>query len=117
MLKNKQQEEYDVYDRLKARKIRGESCKLCGEKNIPLVKTRCCEQWSCCDKSVLSFGSEFCFEDHENYSACHFHYNNSHKGCWQECKECRKTLGKEEFESQLDERQGMPIGFFKSFLK
>jgi hypothetical protein len=51
---------------------------------------------------------------HEKYSACHFHYNNSHKkGCWQECKECINDLGKEEFESQLDERQEMPLSFFK----
>jgi hypothetical protein len=79
-----------TYDRTKAKKNPGEHCRFCGESSVPLVKTRCCEQWICCDTSFISIrGGGYCQFEHEHYSMCHFHYNERHKGQWQECEECK----------------------------
>jgi hypothetical protein len=43
-----------TYDRMKAKRIPGEHCRFCGDKSSPLVKTRCCEQWICCDTAFVS---------------------------------------------------------------
>ena len=89
---------YDPYDRMKAKQIPGEHCRFCGSKSSPLVKTRCCEQWICCDTSFSSLrGGGCCQFEHEHNSICHFHYNEGHKGKWQECEECRTFLGEEQF--------------------
>lgn len=68
-----------TYDRMEAKIVPGEHCRFCGEKSLPLVKTRCCEQWICCDTDFLSIhGGGYCQFEHENYSMCHFHYNEGH---------------------------------------
>lgn len=43
-----------TYDRLKAKIIPGEHCRFCGNDSVPLVKTKCCNQWICCDTSYIS---------------------------------------------------------------
>jgi len=86
-----------TYDRMEAKIVSGEHCRFCGEKSLPLVKTRCCEQWICCDTDFLSIhGGGYCQFEHEHYSMCHFHYNEGHTGPWQECEECQ-TFWKEEY--------------------
>lgn len=84
-----------TYDRMKAKKIKGEHCRFCGDDSVPLVKTKCCDQWICCDTSYVSFrGGGFCQDEHERYSACYFHYNEGHQEKlgetknWENCKEC-----------------------------
>lgn len=84
------------YDRMKAKKIPGEHCRFCGDSTVPLVKTRCCNQWICCDTARLSFrGGGFCQDEHERYSMCHFHYQERHAGDYKECKECSDFWEKE----------------------
>src|SRR6266446_4402823 len=68
-----------TYNRMEAKPMAGEHCRFCGRERVPLVKTRCCEQWICCD------------------SACHFHYNEGHQGSLQDCGECRRFFGEDEF--------------------
>jgi hypothetical protein len=60
---------------MKAKRIYGEHCRFCGDKSSPLVKTRCCEQWICCDTAFFSIrGGGYCQFEHEHFSMCHFHY-------------------------------------------
>lgn len=93
-----------TYDRMEAKKIPGEHCRFCGDETSPLIKTRCCEQWICCDTSYLSFqGGGHCQDEHETYSLCHFHYNEKHQGHWQECEECRRYFGEKEFERMSED--------------
>jgi hypothetical protein len=47
---------HDPYDRLTARRMSGEHCQFCGDTKASLVKMRCCDAWSCCDKAWLSDG-------------------------------------------------------------
>lgn len=44
-----------TYNRMEAKPIAGEHCRFCGREQVPLVKTRCCEQWICCDTAFMSF--------------------------------------------------------------
>lgn len=88
-----------TYDRMNAKTIHGQHCRFCGADSLPLVKTKCCEQWICCDTEFLSFrGNGYCQFEHEHESICYFHYNEKHQGLWQECKECKEFLGEEQFE-------------------
>jgi len=87
-----------TYDRLKAKKIPGEHCRFCGNDSVPLVKTKCCDQWICCDTSYLSIkGGDYCLYHHEHESICHFHYNEGHSGKWQDCEECLEFFGDDDF--------------------
>ena len=110
--KYKAMQERDVpmtYDRMEAKPIPGEICRFCGDDSAPLVKTPCCDQWICCDTSYLSYrvGGRCQFE-HENYSICHFHYNEKHHGRWQNCKECRRFFGEDEFKRLAEDRMNTP---------
>lgn len=87
---------------MEAKPIPGEYCQLCGTDSLPLVKTKCCNQWVCCDTEFLSIrGGGRCQFAHEYNSLCHFHYNEKHQGSWKSCNECRDFVGKKEFEYQL----------------
>lgn len=93
-----------TYDRMKAKPIPGEHCRFCGNESAPLVKTRCCDQWICCDTSFVSFsGGGYCQFQHEQYSICHFHYNEGHAGNWEDCDECREFLGEKQFELEASD--------------
>lgn len=47
---------------MEAKPIAGEHCRFCGDREAPLVKTRCCEQWICCDTAFISFrGAGFAY--------------------------------------------------------
>jgi len=88
-----------TYNRMEAKIIPGEHCRFCGNDSVPLVKTRCCNQWICCDTSFVSYrGGGYCQFPHEHESVCHFHYNDGHSGAWQDCEECREFFGDKEFE-------------------
>lgn len=92
-----------TYNRLKAKKIKGKHCFLCGDTTSPLVKTECCHQWVCCDTSFVSIrGGGYCEFEHKNYSICYFHYSNNHEGKWQDCKECQEFFDKEDFDRELN---------------
>ncbi len=87
-----------TFNRMEAKPIPGEHCRFCGEKFVALVKTQCCNQWICCDTAFLSIrGGGYCQFEHENYSACHFHYSENHQGIWQECEECRDFFEDEQY--------------------
>ncbi len=92
-----------TFNRMEAKPIPGEHCRLCGGKSLPLVKTQCCNQWICCDTAFLSIrGGGYCQFEHENYSACYFHYNENHQGIWQECKECLDFFDNEQYNEELN---------------
>jgi hypothetical protein len=98
-----EEKEFMTYNRMEAKPIPGEHCHFCGEESAPLVKTRCCEQWSCCDTDYISIrGGGYCQFEHENYSACHFHYNENHQGSWRECEECRNFFGEKQYKEELN---------------
>ena len=98
-----------TYNRMEAKPIPGEICRFCGDDSAPLVKTPCCDQWICCDTSYLSYrGGGYCQFEHENYSICHFHYNEKHHGRWQDCKECRRFFGEDEFKRLAEDRMNTP---------
>ncbi|MEO5931428.1 MAG: hypothetical protein ABIR47_15955 [Candidatus Kapaibacterium sp.] len=69
-------------------------CGLCGNtKN--LTKTICCNQWICDDEAnyvTFSFARNSCHRNHDRYTLCSFHYNEEHKGKWQDCAACRKDF-------------------------
>ncbi len=99
-----------TYDRMKAKRIPGEHCRFCGDKSSPLVKLRCCDQWICCDTAFVSIrGGGYCQFQHEYYSICHFHYNESHRGAWQDCEECRDFLGEEQFKLESKDPINTPL--------
>ena len=99
-----------TYDRMKAKPIAGEHCRFCGDKSSPLVKTRCCKLWICCDTAFVSIrGGGYCQFQHEYYSICHFHYNEGHQGAWQVCEECRDFLGKEQFKLESEGPINTPL--------
>lgn len=92
-----------IYNRLEAKSIEGECCNFCGEVGLPMVKTKCCDKWICCDTNFISIkGGGFCEYEHETYSVCHFHFNESHTGKWKECEECRDFFENKEFENELN---------------
>ncbi len=92
-----------TYNRMEAKRIKGEHCFICGDKKTSLVKTECCHRWVCCDTSYVSIrGGGYCQFEHENYSICYFHYSNKHKGKWQDCKECQKSFDKYDYERELN---------------
>jgi hypothetical protein len=94
---------------MEAKPIPGEHCHFCGDDASPLVKMPCCEQWICCDTAYLSYrGGGYCQFEHENSSICHFHYNEKHQGRWQECDECCRLFGEEEFKSAFDDPMNTP---------
>ncbi len=105
-----QDERIMTYDRMKAKKIKGQHCRFCGDKNVPLVKTRCCNEWICCDTKFVSIrGGGRCQYEHESESLCYFHYNEGHKGAdWRECDECRKDLGDKDYEERLKQKWHLP---------
>ena len=41
-------------NRMEAKPMAGEPCRFCGRERVPLVKTRCGEQWICCDTAFMS---------------------------------------------------------------
>lgn len=87
-----------TFNRLEAKPIPGKRCSICGGEGLPLVKTRCCGKWVCCDVSPISIrGGGFCQFEHTRKSVCFFHYNQGHDGPWQECQECRDFFGDEKF--------------------
>ena len=95
-----------TYDRMQAKPLPGKHCHFCEQTDLPLVKTRCCQKWVCCDTDFISFrGGGRCQFEHEHYSICHFHHNNGHEGKWLKCDECRDFFGeqfKEESENPIN---------------
>jgi hypothetical protein len=91
-----------TYHRMEAKPIAGERCRFCGDARAPLVKTRCCEQWICCDTAYLSFqGGGRCQVEHERFSMCYSHYEDKalsgkeftqyRAGCWLRIKAERRA--------------------------
>ena len=98
-----------TYDRMKAKPIPGQHCRFCGDASAPLVKTRCCGQWICCDTEFFSFrGGDYCQFEHEHDSICYFHYIERHPGTWQDCKACRRFFGEETFKAGLHDPINTP---------
>jgi len=75
----------------KAQKRAARSCGLCGKSTKALTRTECCGQWICDDEHeyvLFSYAHNSCHRNHSRYTLCAWHYNEGHKGAWQECQEC-----------------------------
>ena len=73
-------------------------CGLCG-KTTKLMKTECCGQWICDDEDqyvMFSYARNSCHRNHSRFTLCGYHYNEGHKGKWEDCPECREA-----FETEL----------------
>jgi hypothetical protein len=58
----------------------------------------------------MSFrGGGYCQFEHENDSACHFHYNEGHQGALQECGECRRFFGEDGFKRRCEGPGNEPL--------
>jgi hypothetical protein len=74
------------------------TCGLCGKAGN-LTKTECCGNWVCDDAhtyQLFSYARNSCSRNHDRYTLCAFHYNEGHKGKWQDCDVC-----KNEFEAEI----------------
>ncbi len=70
-------------------------CGLCGSTTKPLTRTPCCGNWICDDEDqyvLFSYAHNSCYRNHDRYTLCSFHYNEGHKGRWQDCKKCRENF-------------------------
>ena len=102
----------NIYNRMLAKKIPNQHCRLCGDPNVALIKTSCCNQWICCDTEEFSYrGGGFCQFEHEHHSQCYFHYNETHSGESESCKECKKFFGNEFTEKQGKAKYKKAKGF------
>lgn len=98
-----------TYNRMEAKKIKGEHCRFCGSNGAPLVKTPCCQQWICCDTKTLSFrGGGYCQDAHERYSMCYSHFSDGHKGDFKNCQSCLAYWGEKEFQQSLQNKINYP---------
>ena len=78
-------------NRMEAKPSAGEPCRFCGDAKAPLAKTLCCDQWICCDGAFFSFrGGGRCQVEHERFSMCYSHYEDTHDGPWESCQKCRE---------------------------
>ncbi len=69
-------------------------CGLCG-KSTQLTKTPCCDHWICDDEHkyvLFSYARNSCHRNHSRYTLCSYHYNEGHKGKWQDCPNCRASF-------------------------
>lgn len=88
-----------TYNRMEAKPIASEHCRFCGESDVPLMKTPCCQQWICCDTAWVSIqGGGFCQVEHERFSLCYSHYIDCHSGVWQNCQKCRDSWTPQEYQ-------------------
>src|SRR3990167_6313329 len=86
------------YNRMKAKKIKGQHCVFCGRDKVPLLKTPCCNHWICCDTKFVSIaGGGYCQEQHERFSLCYSHYIDKHSGTWQDCAVCKNYWSASEY--------------------
>ena len=78
-------------NRMEAKPRAGEHGRFCGNATAPLVKTPWCDQWMCGDTAVFSFrGGGRCQVEHERFSLCYAHDEDTHGGPWQSCQKCRE---------------------------
>lgn len=97
------------YDRMKAKKIKGEHCRFCGDATLALIKTVCCEQWICCDTKAFSYrGGGYCQDQHERYSLRYSHHIEGHIGHFKDCKACEKGLNPRDYEECLSNSTNYP---------
>jgi hypothetical protein len=97
------------YDRMKAKKIKGEHCRFCGSSKVALVKTVCCEQWICCDTKAFSYrGGGFCQDQHERYSLCYSHHMEGHTGHFKDCQKCVNNFSPEDYAEFLSNSINYP---------
>lgn len=96
-------------NRMDAKPIPGEHCRFCGEPAVPVVKTPCCHQWTCCDTAVVSIhGGGRCQVEHERFSLCHSHYSDGHSGAWQTCQDCREFWTPAEYKAYAEHPINVP---------
>jgi hypothetical protein len=70
-------------------------CGLCGSTTKRLTRTDCCGNWICDDEDqyvLFSFATNSCHRNHDRYTLCSYHYNEGHKGRWQDCPKCRNDF-------------------------
>jgi hypothetical protein len=41
---------------------------------------------------MFSYARNSCSRNHQRYTLCCSHFNEGHKGSWQDCKKCRKDF-------------------------
>ncbi|GAQ84877.1 hypothetical protein KFL_002100070 [Klebsormidium nitens] len=79
---------------LKQRKEAGEvkKCGLCGNRERPLTKTKCCNHWICDDAreyQLFSYDKNCCYRNHKRYTLCASHHDEGHGGDWRTCQTCK----------------------------
>ncbi|MBI4673309.1 MAG: hypothetical protein HY741_16785 [Chloroflexi bacterium] len=73
-------------------------CGLCGSTRKRLTRTPCCHHWICDDEEnyvLFSFARNSCHRNHGRYTLCSSHFNEGHKGRWQDCVKCRAGFNTE----------------------
>jgi NAD-dependent SIR2 family protein deacetylase len=73
---------------------------LCGSTTKRLTRTSCCGNWICDDEDryvLFSYARNSCHRNHDRYTLCSFHYNERHKGRWQDCEKCRENFRTETY--------------------
>jgi hypothetical protein len=48
---------------------------------------------------LFSYARNSCSRNHRRYTLCGYHFNERHKGNWQDCKRCRKDIETEMYVS------------------
>jgi len=75
-------------------------CGLCDSAKKALTKTICCDNWICDDAhtyQIFSYARNSCYRNHDRYTLCAYHHHEGHKGMWQDCKKCKKSLDLPEY--------------------
>lgn len=65
-------------------------CGLCGKAG-KLARTECCNRWVCGDqmRDGRPSAPSRCFQKHQRFTLCGFHWAEEHPGRWQDCETCR----------------------------
>ncbi len=68
-------------------------CGLCGRAG-GLARTECCKRWVCGHqiRDGRHFAPSPCYQKHERFTLCGFHWAEQHDGSWQECERCRREF-------------------------
>lgn len=80
--------------------MKRKACGLCGKAGGKLRKTECCDNWVCNDYHkyrLFSYALNSCSRNHDRYSACSYHFIESHPGEWQDCIQCKENVVNDDF--------------------
>jgi hypothetical protein len=80
------------YNRMAATPRAGEHGRVWGDATAPLVTTPCGQQWMCGETAFVSLrGDGRCQGEHERFSLCSAHSEDTHSDPWQSGQQCRAS--------------------------